>query len=88
MKTYALSLLVVASLSVSLHAADWPCWRGPAGNGSSPGPAALVSDPSGVTQRWESEEKGIPCHAWETSSQGGFDSPIVAGGMVIRPVVE
>ena len=66
-------LLLAASLTV--HAADWPQWRGPLRNGIAPDSPKLFDKlpADGLKELWESEE--IP-----TNDEGGLSSPVVSGG--------
>jgi len=62
-------------------ARDYPCWRGPNGNGSAPDPGfKLVDDMSKAKLLWTSEEEiASDCKGrWA----GGFSSPVVADGRV------
>ncbi len=66
----ALTLLLFASL-VTLHADDWPHWRGPATSG--------VSSERGLPERWSDTEN----LAWKAKLDGlGISSPIVSGDLV------
>lgn len=71
--THALlaSALVLLALSSASFAEDWPCWRGPRGNGT--------SLETGLPMKWGPTE-GI---AWKVEVPGiGHSSPIVAGDRV------
>ncbi len=70
MRTF-LALALLAALSSSSHAADWPQWRGPARNGHADDLAALIQLPADL--------KPI----WKIAVGGGHSSPVVAGGTVI-----
>lgn len=60
--------LSYCALSIALHAADWPSWRGPNGLG--------VSSEKNLPTRWSSTEN----IAWKTDLPGqGASSPIVFG---------
>ncbi len=64
-------LLLSAISAVNLHAATWPQFRGPEGNGH--------SEATGVPTTW-SESDNI---AWKTAIPGkGWSSPVVSGGLV------
>jgi len=58
--------------AVSLLAADWPQWRGPARTGrvpaGTPVPVRLAAPPAGL---------------WRRDIGGGFSSPVVAGGKLV-----
>ena len=64
-------MLAVAGLSMAAPAgaADWPHWRGPNTNGSSP--------ESPVSTTWP---EGGPKKLWECKVGGGHSSPVVAAG--------
>lgn len=70
MRTF-LALALLAALSPSSPAADWPQWRGPARNGHADDLAALIQLPADL--------KPI----WKIAVGGGHSSPVVAGGTVI-----
>ncbi len=62
-------LLIFLILPASVHAADWPGWRGPRGDGT--------SHESGFPTRWSPTSKHI---TWKTVIPGtGHSSPIVWG---------
>ena len=66
-----LSVLAIASLTVSLSANDWPHWRGPATSG--------IAAPSPLPATWSATEN----LAWQTPLTGaGVSSPIVSGDRV------
>lgn len=66
-----LTLLMVGSLAVLVHADDWPNWRGPASSG--------ISSERGLPERW-SDGDNI---AWKARLDGlGISSPIVSGDLV------
>src|SRR5207244_3178091 len=59
-------------LSASLRAADWPQWRGPQRNGSSP--------EKGLLKEWPKEG---PMLVWQTSGLGsGYSTPSVVGDRI------
>lgn len=67
---FALSLLIVGSLA-TVHAADWPHWRGP-------GKSGITTD-RGLPEKW-SETENV---AWKTKLEGlGISSPIISGNLV------
>ena len=59
--------LLLAALSLTSYAADWPQYRGPAGDGSTPDKIATT---------WA----GGPKVVWKTESTNGFSSFAVGGG--------
>jgi outer membrane protein assembly factor BamB len=66
-----LGSLTMVALGVTLHAGNWPQWRGPAGQG--------VSDESSLPSEW-APGRNI---AWKTALPGrGHSSPIVWGSRV------
>lgn len=66
----ALTLLVVGSLA-TLHADDWPHWRGPGKSG--------ISAERGLPEKWSDTENV----AWKATLDGlGISSPIVSGDLV------
>jgi outer membrane protein assembly factor BamB len=66
------TVLAIVGLGVSLHADDWPQWRGPAGSGS--------SNETRLPERWTNTEN----IAWKARLGGlGVSSPIVWGDRVI-----
>ncbi|MDB6030678.1 MAG: outer rane biosis protein [Verrucomicrobiales bacterium] len=67
--TKALSLLVILSTASLLQAADWPQYRGPNGDGTSP--------EKGILKQWPSE--GLKT-IWKTKLPNGFSSMAVSGG--------
>jgi outer membrane protein assembly factor BamB len=63
---------LVAGLSLSLSAADWPQFFGPTANGISP--------ETGINKDWKQK---APTLAWSVPAYaGGFAGPAVAGGVV------
>ena len=71
-KKITLTVLALSIPGVFAHAADWPQWRGPDGNG--------VSRETGLPTTWD---KGNNI-AWRASLGGqGISSPIVTGELVI-----
>ncbi len=70
MRALPLALLSVA-LTASLHAEDWPQFRGPTGQGH--------STERGLPLEWSETESIV----WKTAVPGrGWSSPVVAGGRV------
>ncbi len=66
-----LATLAAASLTVSVHAGDWPHWRGPSASG--------VAAPSPLPSTWS----GADNVAWQSALAGsGVSSPIVSGARV------
>jgi outer membrane protein assembly factor BamB len=64
--------VTVAVLTLSLHAADWPQWRGPERNG--------VSQETGLLKEWP---KDGPKLLWKLDDLGaGYSTPAVAAGRV------
>lgn len=67
------SLLLLPLVATSLHAADWPQWRGPARTGEVPAsekiPATLPAEPK---------------VRWRVPVGDGFASPVVSGGRVFH----
>lgn len=85
MKTHLLGgagLVLLFFLCAASAASDWPQWRGPQRNGSliESSPLADQWPASGIKKLWESEE--IP-----SDDNGGFSSPVAAGGKVYVAVV-
>ncbi len=72
MNTEFRSLSLVLGLSVLTGWADWPRWRGPAGNGISPEPGTLSA--------WPAEEG--PRVLWRAEVHTGFSGLAVGGGRV------
>lgn len=71
MKRAVLSLLVVVVVGIPARAEDWPCWRGPRGDGT--------SHEANIPTHW-SDTQNI---AWKTEIPGlGHASPIVTGDRV------
>ncbi len=78
-----LIFLVAATLLQSItFASDWPQWRGPLRDGSSSSSAPLAESwpEEGPKLLWESEI--VP-----SGDDGGFGSPVVAGGQVYLSLV-
>jgi outer membrane protein assembly factor BamB len=73
----------ISAMTERCWAADWPCWRGPNGDGSAPDPGfKLVDDLSKSRLVWKSEDP-IPSNAERIDSwRAGYSSPVVAGGRV------
>ena len=73
----ALSLFALAACGAAARAGDWPQWRGPERTGvARAGPALTESWPEdGPPRLWQSE--AIP-----GGGDGGYGSPVVAGGRV------
>lgn len=64
--------LACSRCSLSLHADDWPQWRGPDLNG--------IGRETGLLKKWP---KGGPSQLWQTDSVGvGYSSIAVAGGRI------
>ncbi len=62
---------IAAILTASVHAEDWPAWRGPDGAGTSRGPAGPL--------KWSRDENV----AWRTELPGpGNSTPVVWGGRI------
>jgi outer membrane protein assembly factor BamB len=75
--------VVDGKLTGTRAASDWSAWRGPDGSGMGIGAGVpLVDDLADMKLVWQSEARGIPANAWHNSTQGGYDSPIVANGKV------
>ena len=71
MNRLAACALALASLSISVHANDWPHWRGPTASG--------VAAPSPLPSTWSATQNV----AWEAPLAGaGVSSPIVSGTRV------
>ena len=66
----ALSTVLVIATGTVIHAADWPCWRGPEHNG--------ISRETG----WQDQWKGEPKILWKAAVGEGFSSMTVSGGRV------
>jgi outer membrane protein assembly factor BamB len=72
MKALPTTLAVSLALGISLSAADWPSWRGPAGTGS--------TTETKLPERWSATENV----AWKAQLAGiGVSSPIVSGNRII-----
>lgn len=73
--TWTVALLVqTGSVRGAEARKDWPCWRGPNGNGSAPDPGfKLVDDMSRAKLLWTSDQEiASDCKGrWA----GGFSSP-------------
>src|SRR5882672_6057956 len=70
MKNPGLALsLIFGGCAIAAFAADWPQYRGPASDGSSP--------EKGILKKWPSEG---PRQLWKRPLQLGFSSFAVAGG--------
>jgi outer membrane protein assembly factor BamB len=67
-----IALMLALLAGTSATAADWPSWRGPAGNGS--------TSETRLPERWSATENV----AWKASLAGiGVSSPIVSGNRII-----
>ena len=72
MKALPTTLALSIALGISLTAADWPSWRGPAGTGS--------TTETKIPERWSATENV----AWKAQLGGiGVSSPIVSGNRII-----
>src|SRR5688572_33451465 len=72
MTALRLGTVLVMLAAVSVHAADWPSWRGPAGTGTTP--------ETKLPEKWSATENV----AWKAPLAGlGVSSPIVSGNRVI-----
>ena len=70
-RAFSLVLLAIACLSSAARAENWPCWRGPRGDGT--------SQESGVPTHWSGTENV----AWKIAVPGkGHASPIVWGDRI------
>ena len=69
-----ISIVVIISLFCgSIHADDWPQWRGPNRN--------AISTEQGLLQQWSTDKP--PPTRWQASGLGGGDAGVVVrGGMV------
>jgi outer membrane protein assembly factor BamB len=71
MRTLAIFISILCSVTISSSAADWPCWRGPDGVG--------VSSEKGLPSQWSAETN----IAWKMSIPGkGASSPVAIGERV------
>jgi outer membrane protein assembly factor BamB len=78
MRSTLLLAVVVAILAVSpSRSDDWPCWRGPGGDG--------ISRESGLLAKWP--ENG-PRQLWRIKLTGGFSSMAVADGRLFTMTKE
>lgn len=68
MRSLLITTVLVAGISLGLHAADWPQWRGPRGAGLVEGGQGPATWPAALTKRW-AVRAGI-----------GHASPVVTGG--------
>ena len=72
MRQAAVIAIALSALAVTLHADDWPHWRGPSATG--------VSAERGLPARWSDTENV----AWKAPIRGlGISSPIVSGDLVL-----
>src|SRR5262245_53107779 len=68
---WILAFVIHLVLGSGIHAEDWPCWRGPRGDGT--------SAETNVPTRWSAGENIV----WKTEIPGvGHASPIVSGDRV------
>ena len=59
-------------LATTVFASDWPCWRGPRGDGA--------SDETNIPTRWSSGTNGTQNIAWKVAIPGwGHSSPVIWG---------
>lgn len=63
--------LIAGVCVIPLHAADWPGYRGPSGNGHSP---------EKISRSWSAEGPKV---LWRVPSKGGFSSFVVSGGRAV-----
>ena len=71
MNSLRAAILLVAASVATGSAANWPNWRGPAGNG--------ITDEKNLPERWSATEN----LAWKATLGGvGLSSPIVSGNTV------
>ena len=68
MKTYFLPILLAGAVGLSLHGADWPQYRGPNHDGTSPERVPLKWPDSGLRQ------------IWKTPLRNGFSSITLGDG--------
>src|SRR6187551_1716579 len=72
MSSLRLGMVLAMLAAVSVSAADWPSWRGPAGTGTTP--------ETKLPEKWSATENV----AWKAPLAGlGVSSPIVSGNRVI-----
>ncbi len=70
-----LTALIVAATSAQLRGEDWPCWRGPRGDGTSQATAA--------PQHWNAANNSAQHVKWKVDVPGrGHASPIVFGNKI------
>ena len=87
MKATLLSLLLVANALAS-DSADWPCWRGPAGNGAAPSCGkTLVEDLAQARLLWVSDANIPDTYVADARAGAKADSPGVGGGYAAPLVV-
>src|SRR6185503_18851592 len=71
MRNVSIAVLLSIAMLATVHADDWPHWRGPSASG--------VSREQGLPSRWSDTEN----IAWKASIRGlGISSPIVSGDLV------
>jgi hypothetical protein len=70
-------LFLAASPGRPTRADDWPCWRGPRGDG--------ISRETGLLKEWPS---GGPAQLWKAELSGGFSSVAVADGRLFTQTKE
>ncbi len=69
MRHVPISVAIILLAGVSLHAEDWPAWRGPTANG--------FSNDIGFPLTWSAEDNV----KWRTELPGpGNSTPIIIGG--------
>ena len=64
-------VIVVLAVAGAVAGADWPRWRGPAGDGTTP-------EPTG----WRKGARLPKTPAWTFNAGEGCSSPVVAGGRI------
>jgi outer membrane protein assembly factor BamB len=72
MKRFVISVVFGLAVACSLRAEDWPCWRGPRGDGT--------SSEKNVPIQWNAADGKSENIAWKVATPGyGHSSPIVLG---------
>jgi outer membrane protein assembly factor BamB len=72
-----LTLFIFFTLLTSSRAEDWPCWRGPRGDG--------ISRETGLLKEWPD---GGPKQLWKGDLSGGFSTLTVADGRLFTQTKE
>ncbi len=92
-KLAALAALLAASVSAAAappggDRTDWPCWRGPGGDGKSPATGIKTDWSGGLTQLWERKDLCRKGRSWSAPVVKGHRLVVVGHYRLAEPVTK